>query len=323
MRGRLHQRGIGSAVVALVAVTVFLAGCAANQAAPSAASPSPSPRASRPPSSARVRQRARPPQVPDPRRPAGPSSTVPTAAGTTLIAAGDIGTCHSTNDEATGALVASLPGVVATLGDTAYENGTTKELEECFGGSWGPVKDRIRFAVTGNHDIHTDGGKPLRDYMGSAAARDGRVWFSDQLGTWHVVVLDGTAAFSVGVRHRFRSDALAPRRPGCEHGQLHACADTPAAVQQRRRARRRPSGRCLGEALYAGEQYVESPRVYFVQFAYCLCNTRRCPGDLAGEEACSSSGRKRSQASPRGTRHSVSGTRCRQPSIASGERADR
>ena len=62
--------------------------------------------------------------------------------------------------------MASLPGVVATLGDTAYEDGTMQQLEECFGGSWGGVKDRIRFAVTGNHDIHTDGGEPLQDVHG-------------------------------------------------------------------------------------------------------------------------------------------------------------
>ena len=112
-----------------------------------------------------------------------------------MIAAGDIGRCDSSADDATGALAASLPGVVATLGDTAYEDGTTQQLEECFGGSWGGVKDRIRFAVTGNHDIHTDGGEPLQAYMGSAAARDGRTWFSDDLGAWHIVVLDSNCGF--------------------------------------------------------------------------------------------------------------------------------
>ena len=58
------------------------------------------------------------------------------------------------------------------------------------------MKDRIRFAVTGNHDIHTDGGEPLQDYMGSAAARDGRTWFSDDLGAWHVIVLDGNCGLA-------------------------------------------------------------------------------------------------------------------------------
>jgi hypothetical protein len=123
-----------------------------------------------------------------------PASSVAGAA-VTLIAAGDIGRCDSTADDATGALAASLPGLVATLGDTAYPDGTTQQLEECFGGSWGAVKDRIRFAVTGNHDVHTDDGAPLQAYMGSAAAREGRTWFSEDLGTWHVVVLDGNCGF--------------------------------------------------------------------------------------------------------------------------------
>lgn len=108
-----------------------------------------------------------------------------------MIVAGDIGRCDRTTDDATGALVAGLPGVVATLGDTAYEDGTTQELEQCFGGSWGRVRDRIAYAVTGNHDLHTDRGAPLQAYMGDAADRDGRTWFSDDLDAWHVVVLDG------------------------------------------------------------------------------------------------------------------------------------
>jgi alkaline phosphatase len=125
-------------------------------------------------------------------------SPAPTEAGrgvAVMLAAGDIGRCDSTADDATGALAARLHGVVATLGDTAYEDGTMHELEECFGGSWGGVKDRIRFAVTGNHDLHTDGGEPLRAYMGDAASRDGRTWFSDELGAWHVVVLDSDCGF--------------------------------------------------------------------------------------------------------------------------------
>lgn len=132
-----------------------------------------------------------PPQPAATERPptAGPSETGD--GPTVLLAAGDIGRCDSTHDDATGALVAGLPGVIAALGDMAYEDGTTAELNDCFGSSWGPVKDRIRFAVTGNHDVHTDDGAPMYAYMGSAATRDGRTWFSDDLGAWHVIVLDG------------------------------------------------------------------------------------------------------------------------------------
>ncbi len=152
---------------------------------------------------------------------------MPDGTATTLVAAGDIGRCDSTHDDATGALAASLPGVVATLGDTAYEDGTTEELDDCFGGSWGPVKSRIRFAVTGNHDVHTDGGAPLRDYMGSAAARDGRTWFSEDLGTWHVIVLDGNcgllglACSRDSEQERWLREDLAASNASCTLALLH------------------------------------------------------------------------------------------------------
>ncbi len=156
-----------------------------------------------------------------------PTQTASPGAPTVLLAAGDIGRCDSTHDDATGALAASINGVIATLGDTAYEDGTATELTDCFGGSWGAVKDRIRFAVTGNHDIHTDNGAPLRAYMGSAAARDGKTWFSDDLGAWHVVVLDGNCGFagrgcsSGSEQERWLREDLAASSARCTVALLH------------------------------------------------------------------------------------------------------
>ena len=176
-----------------------------------------------------------------------PAATETGAAAITMIAAGDIGLCDSTADDATGALVASLPGIVATLGDTAYPDGTMQQLEECFGGSWGGVKDRIRFAVTGNHDVHTDGGEPLRAYMGSAAVQDGRTWFSDDVGAWHVVVLDSNCGFlgdrcgSESDQGRWLREDLAASGARCTHR-----AAAPAPLQQR------PARRLPGCPLHSG-----------------------------------------------------------------------
>jgi alkaline phosphatase len=131
----------------------------------------------------------------------GPTSAVAsagtpgTAGDEVLIAVGDVGRCDATGDDLTGALAASLPGTVAILGDTAYESGSAAELEQCFGGSWGVVEDRIRYAAMGNHDVKTDDGAPLKAYLGDAVSRDGRTWFSDDLGAWHVVVLDSNCGF--------------------------------------------------------------------------------------------------------------------------------
>jgi alkaline phosphatase len=111
-----------------------------------------------------------------------------------LVGAGDIGRCDSTDDDATAALVQQLPGTVFTLGDNAYDHGTAGELRDCFGPSWGRVKDRIAFAVAGNHDWETDGAQPFRDYFGAAGAPDGVTWFSRKVGAWHVIVLDADCA---------------------------------------------------------------------------------------------------------------------------------
>ena len=183
------------AIAALLVLMATMAGCGALPASPPATSTAP-------PGSTGAG-----PTAGEPSATTQPTAS-PIAGGTpptVLLAAGDIGRCDSTHDDATGALVAGLPGVIAILGDTAYEDGTTAELNDCFGGSWGAVKDRVRFAVTGNHDVHTDGGAPMQAYFGSAAIRDGRTWFSDDLGPWHVIVLDGNCGL-LGRKCNSRSD---------------------------------------------------------------------------------------------------------------------
>ena len=212
MDGRPDQHRGRSLLALAVLVTAFIAGCGARETSPPLPSVTPPAGTVAPgPTASGSSAPAQP----------SPTSTTQDGTATTLLAAGDIGRCDSTHDDATGALAASLPGVVATLGDTAYEDGTTEELNDCFGGSWGPVKSRIRFAVTGNHDVHTDGGAPLRDYMGSAASRDGRTWFSEDLGAWHVIVLDGNCgAPGSHVQQRLGAGAVAPRGPRRE--QRHA-----------------------------------------------------------------------------------------------------
>ncbi len=132
--------------------------------------------------------------------PASPSSASPVPAAASpapvlqgnpvLVGAGDIARCDSDDDEATARLIDGIAGMVFTLGDTAYEDGSESQLRDCYGPTWGRFRDRTRFVVTGNHDIRTDGGAPLRAYFGDAAARDGVTWFSEDVGSWHVIVLD-------------------------------------------------------------------------------------------------------------------------------------
>ena len=133
--------------------------------------------------------------------PASPASGSPApvpAGNPVLVGAGDIARCDADDDEATARLIDGIAGTVFTLGDTAYEDGSESQLRDCYGPTWGRFLDRTRFVVTGNHDIRTDEGAPLRAYFGEAAARDGVTWFSEDIGAWHVIVLDSNCASADG-----------------------------------------------------------------------------------------------------------------------------
>ena len=107
-----------------------------------------------------------------------------------LVGAGDIAVCNATGDEETAALLDGTAGTVFTAGDNAYESGTARQFAQCYEPSWGRHRARTRPAP-GNHDWETDGLKGYFDYFGAAAqGPDGSSWYSYDLGTWHIVVLD-------------------------------------------------------------------------------------------------------------------------------------
>jgi hypothetical protein len=115
-----------------------------------------------------------------------------------LIGAGDIAYCGSSGDEATAALLDQYPSAgVFTLGDNAYENGTPSEFSDCYQPSWGRAKARTRPAL-GDHDYGVDADASgymtyFHDQLagfGAAAIDSSRGWYSYDVGTWHVVVLN-------------------------------------------------------------------------------------------------------------------------------------
>jgi hypothetical protein len=110
-----------------------------------------------------------------------------------LLAAGDIASCASSGDEATAALLDTLPGTVATLGDTVYEDGTAAQFRDCYDPSWGRHKARTRPAV-GNHDYQTPGAAAYFAYFGEAAGDPDKGYYSYDLGAWHVVVLNSNCS---------------------------------------------------------------------------------------------------------------------------------
>jgi acid phosphatase type 7 len=113
----------------------------------------------------------------------------PLEADPILVAVGDIASCSSDGDEVTAALVDNLPGTIATLGDHAYRDGTPREFAECYDPSWGRHRDRTR-PTPGNHDYETSGAAGYFDYFGAAAGDPGQGYYSYDLGTWHIIVLN-------------------------------------------------------------------------------------------------------------------------------------
>ncbi len=111
-----------------------------------------------------------------------------------LVGAGDIGRCGSDDDEATAALLDGIAGTVFTAGDNAYESGTADQFRDCYDTSWGRHRARTRPAP-GNHDWETTGLAGYFGYFGDAAkGPGGSSWYSYDLGSWHVVVLDSMCA---------------------------------------------------------------------------------------------------------------------------------
>jgi hypothetical protein len=107
-----------------------------------------------------------------------------------LVGAGDIASCASSGDEATASLLGAYPdATVVTLGDNVYRHGTSDEYAACYDPTWGQYKARTRPAP-GNHDYKTPGAAGYFAYFGSAAGDPARGYYSYDLGSWHVVVLN-------------------------------------------------------------------------------------------------------------------------------------
>ena len=115
-----------------------------------------------------------------------PQSTAP---GVVLVGAGDIADCSSDGDEATARLLDGLDGTVFTLGDNAYELGTSGEFRRCYDPSWGRQLDRTK-PVPGNHDYLTKDAAGYFGYYGAAAGDPATGWYAYDLGAWRVYVLN-------------------------------------------------------------------------------------------------------------------------------------
>jgi hypothetical protein len=115
----------------------------------------------------------------------------PTPVGDPVVVrAGDIAVCGPKDDSATARLIEDMPAAtVVTLGDNAYENGSSADFAQCYDPTWGRFKDRTRPAV-GNHEYQTPNASDYFGYFGAAAGDPDKGYYSYDLGGWHVVALN-------------------------------------------------------------------------------------------------------------------------------------
>lgn len=115
----------------------------------------------------------------------------------TLVGAGDISRCGHDGDEQTAALLDSIPGIVFTVGDNVYPDGTEADFANCYEPSWGRHKARTR-PTPGNHAYRTNQARDYYKYFGSAAGPGGRGYYGYGAGAWLVLALNS----NVGVGRR-------------------------------------------------------------------------------------------------------------------------
>jgi len=126
--------------------------------------------------------------------PAAQSAATPTAT-VTLVGAGNIARCDRTDDEATAALLDSIPGTVFALGDNAIPGGTLASYQNCYGPGWGRHLSRTR-PVPGNHEYDSStAAAGYFGYFGAAAGDPAKGYYSYDLGVWHVIVLNSVNAY--------------------------------------------------------------------------------------------------------------------------------
>jgi hypothetical protein len=108
----------------------------------------------------------------------------------TLVGAGDIVGCSDLSAaEATAKLIDAIPGTVFAAGDLAYQRGTYEEFVKCYGPTWGRFKARTR-PTPGNHEYDGATATGYFRYWDGRAGDPGKGYYSYDLGSWHIVVLN-------------------------------------------------------------------------------------------------------------------------------------
>lgn len=125
-----------------------------------------------------------------------------------LVGAGDIGSCVSDRDEATAVLLDGIAGTVMTLGDNDYADGASPPAYGvCFDSTWGRHRPRAQPAP-GEDDRRAGSLTGYFTYFG-AAAHGPLGYYSYDIGSWHIVVLNATPSVDTAQVTWLRNDLAA------------------------------------------------------------------------------------------------------------------
>ncbi len=137
-----------------------------------------------------------PASTPTVKPPAATPTKVASSGDPVLVGAGDIAICSLTGRTETAALLAKTAfTAIFTAGDNSNESGTMAEYTNCFGTTWGKYMKYIH-PTAGNHDA--SGFPNYYTYFGAAAGPAGKGWYSYNLGSWHIIMLNTGCPGMVG-----------------------------------------------------------------------------------------------------------------------------
>lgn len=117
----------------------------------------------------------------------------------TVVGAGDIA-AQCTEDQAdcqhfkTAARAEAIaPAFYLTMGDNQYDDAHIEDFRAYYDNSWGRFKDNTN-PVPGNHEAYDDwenqDERAYREYFGSRATPQGKMWYGYDHGNWHFIALN-------------------------------------------------------------------------------------------------------------------------------------
>ena len=116
------------------------------------------------------------------------STTAETGGDPVFVGAGDIAECDR-NSYNTDTLLQGIAGTVYTIGDNAYPNASDADFANCYAPTWGKEKART-FPALGNHEYYLGNPTGYYDYFGTTGFGYPNGYYSYNLGSWHIIVLN-------------------------------------------------------------------------------------------------------------------------------------